>query len=485
MQESPPRVAQRCFRLGLVALLACVLGAANPVHPAFAGERASPGFVDVAAQMERLVEADWVNRDARFSAAKTGTLPANVDAADPVRAKAATFSWAHIRDVISRARSLAERLRPGADAKRLAPLAAELETFQREVLRLEEADEATQEARRKVYLKARRLVRQIAFCNPLLDFDKLLFIKRHDPGGVVPHVRPVLRLQRQARRRTVRAVRSVRPDCPRLVNLLANAVVENGPAARARSCDGGSFLSPELSFDGRTILFAYSRPVPRRKETVRLGAGVQLPHLPRSTPTARGLVQLTDGPWDDFDPCFLPDGRIAFISERRGGYLRCGRHCPTYTLFSHGARRQRHHLPELSRDARVASQRRPTTACSSTRAGTTSTATRTSPITSGPAIPTAATRASLPRQLPRAAREPAVDGDGASGRFPARSKFVATAGGASRPRLRLAGADRSRASRTTAPCRRLTRLTPEVPFPEAEGGKGPSASTWPTARPGR
>ena len=26
------------------------------------------------------------------------------------------------------------------------------------------------------------------------------------------------------------------------------------------------------------------------------------------------LVQLTDGPWDDFDPCFLPNGRIAFIS---------------------------------------------------------------------------------------------------------------------------------------------------------------------------
>ena len=28
------------------------------------------------------------------------------------------------------------------------------------------------------------------------------------------------------------------------------------------------------------------------------------------------LVQLTDGPWNDFDPCFLPNGRIAFISER-------------------------------------------------------------------------------------------------------------------------------------------------------------------------
>ena len=47
-----------------------------------------------------------------------------------------------------------------------------------------------------------------------------------------------------------------------------------------------------------------------------------------------GLVQLTDGSWNDFDPCFLPNGRIVFVSERRGGFLRCGRYCPTYTMFS-------------------------------------------------------------------------------------------------------------------------------------------------------
>jgi hypothetical protein len=45
------------------------------------------------------------------------------------------------------------------------------------------------------------------------------------------------------------------------------------------------------------------------------------------------LRQLTDGPWNDFDPCFLPNGRIVFVSERRGGYLRCGlRPDPTFTL---------------------------------------------------------------------------------------------------------------------------------------------------------
>jgi len=33
----------------------------------------------------------------------------------------------------------------------------------------------------------------------------------------------------------------------------------------------------------------------------------------------------------------VPSGRIAFISERRGGYLRCGRVCPTYTLYDMAA----------------------------------------------------------------------------------------------------------------------------------------------------
>jgi hypothetical protein len=57
-------------------------------------------------------------------------------------------------------------------------------------------------------------------------------------------------------------------------------------------------------------------------------------HIFKCNADGSGLVQLTDGSWNDFDPCFLPNGRIVFISERRGGYLRCGRHCPVYTMFS-------------------------------------------------------------------------------------------------------------------------------------------------------
>ena len=47
-------------------------------------------------------------------------------------------------------------------------------------------------------------------------------------------------------------------------------------------------------------------------------------HVFRVRADGSRLVQLTDGPFNEFDPCFLPGGRIAFISERRGGYVRCG-----------------------------------------------------------------------------------------------------------------------------------------------------------------
>ena len=48
------------------------------------------------------------------------------------------------------------------------------------------------------------------------------------------------------------------------------------------------------------------------------------------------LRQLTSGPWNEFDPCWLPNGRIAFTSERRGGYVRCSgnRPVPSFTLHT-------------------------------------------------------------------------------------------------------------------------------------------------------
>ena len=64
--------------------------------------------------------------------------------------------------------------------------------------------------------------------------------------------------------------------------------------------------------------------------------GAEVWHVFRFDLATRQLAQLTDGPDDDFDPCPLPSGRVAFTSTRRGGVGRCvlTPQSLTYTLHS-------------------------------------------------------------------------------------------------------------------------------------------------------
>ncbi len=105
-------------------------------------------------------------------------------------------------------------------------------------------------------------------------------------------------------------------------------------AARVLAPDAlppGSFQHVDVSADGRRLLFAYCHaetPPPNREVCLD-----RVYHLYEMGADGAGLRQLTDGPWDDFCPRYLPDGRIVFLSTRRGGYHRCGRGpCPVYTL---------------------------------------------------------------------------------------------------------------------------------------------------------
>ena len=125
-------------------------------------------------------------------------------------------------------------------------------------------------------------------------------------------------------------------------NLLENSIVESG-RLKGQKLDKGSFLSPDVSFDGHKIAFAYvecegsfdhvhSLDVTRGHWDIG-----RCYHIFTCNADGSELRQITDGTWNDFDPCWLPNGRMAFISERRNGYLRCGRDCPTYTLYDMNA----------------------------------------------------------------------------------------------------------------------------------------------------
>jgi len=228
--------------------------------------------------------------------------------------------------VLRRTAALLTHLRAMPGAPNLATAAEELDAL---ACRAAAVDPKESAARYALFHEALRLRRRIAFANPLLGFNRILFIKRHDAGGPFHmcdqyygcNARPGGGLY---------ILEDPFGDAPRLRDLLADSRVENG-RLKGQRLEGGSFLSPELSFDGRTVYFAWTQA----KAT---GTYQWTPeccyHLFRVDADGSNLVQLTDGPWDDFDPCVLPDGRIAFISLRRGGYLRCGRHCPVYTLHA-------------------------------------------------------------------------------------------------------------------------------------------------------
>jgi hypothetical protein len=242
------------------------------------------------------------------------------------------FSLEHVRTVIERGRKLASRLSgavwPGKGASDLASLAAELSQLDARLIELEKSETIPADARRGLYLKTRQLVRRIAFTNPALNIEKLLFIKRHDAGGVF-HMCDQFYGCNARSGGGLFVLHEPFGTHPRLADLLADTIVESGRLKGQKLA--GSFVSPELSYDGRTILFAHSEC--QAKATYQWAPEYSY-HVFSVRADGTGLTQLTDGAWDDFDPCCLPNGRIAFVSERRGGYLRCGRHCPVYTLHS-------------------------------------------------------------------------------------------------------------------------------------------------------
>lgn len=240
--------------------------------------------------------------------------------------------------LLRRTGALLNHLQNRPNPPAMAELAGELDALEKKARGI---DPGASQARRDLFDRVWRLQRRISLANPLLDFDRILFVKSKRsqanhccdqyfgvtarPGG------------------SVYVLEKAFSDKPELKDLLAQAQVKSG-RLKGQTLSTGSFRSPELSFDGRSLLFAYAqcRPVDVSTFTpipdcppARWNPGTSFHVFALNLESPGTLQQLTDGPWNDFDPCFLPNGNIMFISERRGGFGRChGRPVPTYTLHS-------------------------------------------------------------------------------------------------------------------------------------------------------
>jgi len=192
-------------------------------------------------------------------------------------------------------------------------------------VRMESTEVNNTAARLKLFVEIAHLRRKITLSNPLLNFSEIMFVKSH--LSRVSHCCDQYFGKNFKAGGGVYVLSDVFGEKPELRDILTDAVVQEGRLKGKKLT--GSFLSPELSFDGKEILFAHSE----------CSGSAWSPessfHVYRVNIEGSGLKQLTDGSWNDFDPCWLPNGRIVFISERRGGFGRCHpRPVPTYTLFS-------------------------------------------------------------------------------------------------------------------------------------------------------
>lgn len=255
-----------------------------------------------------------------------------------------------------RTHALLAHLRAMPGAPNLTAAAAELAALQPRVEALAALAEPNEGEQREVFAALVAARRRLAFQNPLLDFRAIVFLK-HDKQarGEVHMVDQYLGFNAAARG-GVYVLEDPWGKRPTVRSVLADAPVQTGRLAGQVLEDRGSFVGLDLDYDARSILFSFTEgkfDLPAEvdfadqyctpEELRRSGPRAAHYHFcPQSTYhvfSARidgtELRQLTDGRWNDLDPCFLPSGRIAFISERAGGQVRCGmRPLPSATLHA-------------------------------------------------------------------------------------------------------------------------------------------------------
>ncbi|MBD3176677.1 MAG: hypothetical protein GF320_15965 [Armatimonadia bacterium] len=160
-------------------------------------------------------------------------------------------------------------------------------------------------------LAAHEIIRPLMLSRPELDFDDLLFVKRQ-PGSFT-HMSDQNYGWWSRPGGGIFVLEDFRTEEPTL-----RCLTEDWPE--------GSFTSPDISYDGERILFAYCRHYPELAAAPDKVAKEKLPedgfyHLYEMSLDGSGLRQLTSGRYDDFDGRYLPSGDIAFLSTRRGQFI--------------------------------------------------------------------------------------------------------------------------------------------------------------------
>jgi len=248
--------------------------------------------------LQAMVEADWAAQERRKN--RTDDDPAA------------------LREAFARAERLIDDLQKMPDRPVLNSEAAALNRLRGQV---EGADSLDRAARLDLYRNVRSIARAAALKNPLIASKPIVFMER-----------------RRFICQMLHEYIGYYYDYADIAGGGVYVLDEPGRSAKVRDLiDGrlprGNYTTLALSYDARTIYFAFAERAVQKYDYY--SPDRRYFHIFAMDADGANLRQLTGGPNDDFDPCPLPDGGIAFMSTRRGGFVRCNNPwepLPTHTL---------------------------------------------------------------------------------------------------------------------------------------------------------
>ena len=169
----------------------------------------------------------------------------------------------------------------------------ELTEIEQQVAKLTQPDEP-------LFFRVREIKRRIMLKNPAVDFDSVLFVDMPFPQGSEWNHETRHRLGYMA------------VPGARLLVLRGLSPAGELKQLMPRLPLHGAFWRPDISYDGRKVLFCFK---PHNEKSF---------HIHEIGVDGEGLRQITSGPYDDLDPIYLPDGKhILFSSTRGNTYVRC------------------------------------------------------------------------------------------------------------------------------------------------------------------
>ncbi|MDP6633287.1 MAG: hypothetical protein QGG42_00130 [Phycisphaerae bacterium] len=239
------------------------------IRALFLGKKIS-GKPAVAIPLARLstLERDWF-----FQAEKQPLLPRSQ----------AEIGWA--REMIR------HMVRSGMEKAKLTGELSALERLKTKSAEMSASSDTDELKAWELYREVRKVKRRLMFKRPEIDFDEVVFVD-------VPYTRGG-EWQHQSRYRSIM--------CASHGGKLAvlKGLSGQGKLRKLAPADQpAAFLRPDVSYDGKKVLFCMKPQSDKGYHLYEIGAD------------GGGLRQITSGGYSDLDPVYLPDGNIIFLTSR-------------------------------------------------------------------------------------------------------------------------------------------------------------------------